>query len=103
MEQLMELSECRPALDAWLGEHADELAPAYTGNGTLDQWVVQHARVKRALYDAGWNRWGWPERVGGLGGSPLLRGYLGEVITLRELAQPSVYCMTEVLAPTMID
>ena len=48
-------------------------------------------------------RWGWPERVGGLGGSPLLRGYLGEALTARDLIEPGLYSMTEVLVPTMID
>jgi DNA-binding response OmpR family regulator len=28
-------------------------------------------RVKAILYEAGWMRFGWPEAVGGLGGSPL--------------------------------
>jgi alkylation response protein AidB-like acyl-CoA dehydrogenase len=48
-------------------------------------------------------RWGWPERVGGLGGSTLLRAYLGEALTSRDLVEPGIYSMTEVLAPTMID
>jgi alkylation response protein AidB-like acyl-CoA dehydrogenase len=59
--------------------------------------------VKRRTFDAGWMRWGWPERVGGLGGSTLLRGYLGEALTARDLVEPGIYSMTEVLAPTMID
>jgi alkylation response protein AidB-like acyl-CoA dehydrogenase len=48
-------------------------------------------------------RWGWPERVGGLGGSSLLRGYLGEALTARDVVEPGIYSITEVLAPTMID
>jgi alkylation response protein AidB-like acyl-CoA dehydrogenase len=48
-------------------------------------------------------RWGWPERVGGLGGSTLLRAYLGEALTSRGLVEPGIYSLTEVLAPTMID
>ena len=59
--------------------------------------------MKRLGYDAGWMRWGWPERVGGLGGSPLLRAELGEELTTRGMVDPGVYSMTEVLAPTMID
>jgi alkylation response protein AidB-like acyl-CoA dehydrogenase len=59
--------------------------------------------VKRLTYDAGWMRWGWPEEVGGLGGSSLLRGYLGEALTGRALVDPNTYSLTEVLAPTMID
>ena len=46
---------------------------------------------------------GWPERVGGLGGSNLLRAYLGEVLTARDFVEPGIYSMPEVLAPTMID
>ncbi len=59
--------------------------------------------VKRLTFDAGWMRRGWPERVGGLGGSTLLRAYLGEALTTRDLVEPGLYSMTEVLAPTMID
>ena len=65
--------------------------------------MAQLAKVKRLTYDAGWMRWGWPERVGGFGGSTLLRAYLGEALTARDLVEPGIYSMTEVLAPTMID
>ncbi len=65
--------------------------------------MAQLAKVKRLAFDAGFMRWGWPERVGGLGGSSILRAYLGEALTARSLVEPGVYCMTEVLAPTMID
>jgi alkylation response protein AidB-like acyl-CoA dehydrogenase len=41
--------------------------------------------------------------VGGFGGSTLLRAYLGEALTTRDLVEPGIYSMTEVLAPTMID
>src|SRR5579864_7526373 len=99
----MEVDEFRAGLDAWLDAHAGELAPAFAGKGTLDEQIVQLAKVKRLTYDAGWMRWGWPERVGGLGGSTLLRAYLGEALTWRELVEPGIYSMTEVLAPTMID
>ena len=98
----MDLDELRPALDRWLDEHHDELA-SEGPSGSLDAEMAQLAKVKRLAYDAGWMRWGWPERVGGLGGSTLLRGYLGEVLTARDLVEPGLYSMTEVLAPTMID
>jgi alkylation response protein AidB-like acyl-CoA dehydrogenase len=65
--------------------------------------MAQLTKVKRLAYDAGWMRWGWPERVGGLSGSPLLRGYLGEALTARDLVESGIYSLTEVLAPTMID
>jgi alkylation response protein AidB-like acyl-CoA dehydrogenase len=99
----MELDQFRRALDAWLDEHAAELAPAYPGAGTLDQQIEQLNKVKRLAYDAGWMRWGWPEHVGGLGGSTLLRAYLGEALATRDLIESGLYSLTEVLAPTMID
>jgi alkylation response protein AidB-like acyl-CoA dehydrogenase len=99
----VDLAEFKAALDRWLDDNAGALAPDRAGRGTLDEQMAQLSRVKRLAYDAGWMRWGWPERVGGLGGSPLLRGYLGEALTSRELVEPGIYSMTEVLAPTMID
>ncbi len=98
----MELPEFRATLDRWLDEHAADLAPDRS-LGTLDEHMAQLAKVKRLAYDAGFMRFGWPERVGGLGGSPLLRAYLGEALTARDLVEPGIYSMTETLAPTMID
>jgi alkylation response protein AidB-like acyl-CoA dehydrogenase len=99
----MELDEFRPALDVWLDEHHDELAPDRSGAASLDEQMAHLSVVKRLAFDAGWMRWGWPERVGGLGGSSLLRAYLGEALTTRDLVEPGIYSMTEVLVPTMID
>ncbi len=97
----MELNEFRVALDEWLRSHEDALRGTTGRPETLEAQLAQLARVKRATYDAGWIRWGWPERVGGLGGSPLLRAYLGEALTARDLVEPGIYSMTEVLVPTM--
>jgi len=97
----MDLAEFRAALDLWLDEHDAELAPG--AGETMDEEMAHLATVKRLAFDAGWMRWGWPERVGGLGGSTLLRGYLGEALTARGLVEPGLYSLTEVLAPTMID
>src|SRR3954452_22676395 len=97
----MELDTFRRELDAWLSDNAGALAQDQDGAG-LDADMTQLAKVKRMTFDAGWMRWGWPERVGGLGGTTLLRGYLGEALTARDLVEPGIYSMTEVLAPTMI-
>jgi alkylation response protein AidB-like acyl-CoA dehydrogenase len=98
----MELGPFRSAVDRWLDEHEDALSPDYPGIGTLDQQMLQLAKVRRLAYEAGWMRMGWPELVGGLGGSTLLRAYLGEVLTSRDLVEPGIYSMPEVLAPTVI-
>jgi alkylation response protein AidB-like acyl-CoA dehydrogenase len=98
----MDLTDFRNTVDAWLDANADELRPTHGANASLDEHVAQVNRVKRLTYDAGWARWGWPAHVGGLGGDNLCRAYLAEALVTRELVHPSPYCMTEVLAPTMI-
>jgi alkylation response protein AidB-like acyl-CoA dehydrogenase len=99
----VDLPQFKAGLDAWLDEQAAALAPEESPGGRLDREMAQIAHVKRLTFDAGWMRWGWPERVGGLGGSTLLRAYLGEALTARDLVEPGLWSMTEVLAPTMID
>jgi alkylation response protein AidB-like acyl-CoA dehydrogenase len=99
----VELAEFKVAVDRWLDEHALALAPEYEGTGTLDQQMAQLRKVMRLAYDAGFMRMGWPERVGGLGGSNLLRAYLGEALTARDIVEAGMYSMPEVLAPTMIE
>lgn len=99
----MEIAEFRAELTAWLDAHAAEVAPPYDPPGTLDEHIAQMQRVKGILYEAGWMRWGWPERVGGLGGSPMLRTELGAQLAARDLADPGLYSLVEVLAPTLVD
>ena len=93
----------RHELEEWLDANTDDLTPPYEGAGSMDEQMAHYAHVKRALFDAGFGRYGWPESVGGLGGSPLLRAIVGEEINLRGLSDPSPWTMIEVLAPTVID
>ncbi|KPI05260.1 acyl-CoA dehydrogenase domain-containing protein [Actinobacteria bacterium OK074] len=94
----MNTEEFRAAVRAWLDEH--DLTPG--PDHSLDAQVAQLARVRRALYDAGWMRHGWPAEVGGLGGPAVLRALLGEEVATRGLAEPGIYSMVEVLTPTLI-
>ncbi len=95
----------RQELENWLDTNADELTPSYRaheGVGSMDEHMAHYSHVRRALFDAGFGRYGWPESVGGLGGSPLLRAIVGEEINTRALADPNAWTMIEVLAPTVI-
>ena len=99
----MDLTQFRTGFSRWLDDHADQLAPEFEAAGTLPQQVAQNRKVMRLAFDADWMRWGWPERVGGLGGSPLMRACLGEELNARDLVESSFASLHEVLAPTMID
>jgi alkylation response protein AidB-like acyl-CoA dehydrogenase len=100
LAQYSTTAEFRSQLTAWLDEN--DLTPP-PGDHSLDAHQTQHLRVMRALYDAGWMRWGWPESAGGLGGPMILRAIVGEVVVGRRLDEPGPYSMLEVLTPTMID
>ena len=58
----MELDEYRASLDAWLEQNLSALQPDHAGLGSLDDQMEQLAKVKRLTFEAGWMRWGWPER-----------------------------------------
>ncbi|HEU5083726.1 MAG TPA: acyl-CoA dehydrogenase family protein [Acidimicrobiales bacterium] len=96
----MDVASFRRDLVAWLD--AADLAPSTAGRGTLDDQMAQYFRVKRALWDAGFGRCGWPEHVDGLGGPALLRAVVGEEVAARGLADPGCWSMIEVLAPTVL-
>jgi alkylation response protein AidB-like acyl-CoA dehydrogenase len=99
----MHIADFRTRLRGWLDAHREELTPRFRPPGTLDDQIAQMQRVKAILFDAGWMRYGWPERVGGLGGSPMLRTELGAALAARDLADPGLFSLIEVLAPTLID
>ena len=92
------VAEFRAGVRSWLD--GNDLSPG--PDNSLDGQVAQLARVRRALYDAGWMRYGWPSSVGGLGGPAALRAVLGEEVATRDLAEPGIYSMVEVLVPTVL-
>ncbi|MEV0580193.1 acyl-CoA dehydrogenase family protein [Streptomyces sp. NPDC050392] len=95
----MKTDQFRRELRGWLETH--DLTPPPTSG--LDAEVAQLARVRSELWQAGWMRYGWPRTVGGLGGPSALRAVLGEEIATRDLAEPGIWSMVEVLVPTLLD
>jgi alkylation response protein AidB-like acyl-CoA dehydrogenase len=93
-------STFRSALTAWLD--GPDAPSTHDGTAGFDDEVAQLGDVRRALWEAGWMRYGWPEAVGGYGGPSALRAVLGEEVATRGLAQPGLYSMVEVLVPTVL-
>ena len=62
------VGEFRAGVRAWLDAH--DLSPAADGAARpiLDGQVAQLLRVRAALYDAGWMRYGWPASLAGSAG-----------------------------------
>src|SRR5262249_19547135 len=99
----VDLAQYRAELEGWLDANLDALAPPHDSPGTLDDHAAQRQRVKALCYDAGWMQHGWPEGVGGRGGSPMLRTELGAALARRALIDSGLFSLIEVLAPTVID
>jgi alkylation response protein AidB-like acyl-CoA dehydrogenase len=99
----IELAHFRAELRAWLDANHAKLAPPFPPPGTLHDHIAQMQRVKSILFGAGWMQFGWPERVGGRGGSPMLRTELGAALAERDITDPGLYSLIEVLAPTLIE
>ncbi|MDT7730149.1 MAG: hypothetical protein QOK45_402, partial [Mycobacterium sp.] len=97
----MEVREFRAGVRAWIDQVGESLAPAIEDQ-SVDAQLNHQRRVQRSLFETGWMRWGWPARIGGLGGSPILRAVLGEELTSRGLVHTTSWSMHEVLAPAVI-
>ena len=92
----------RQELRVWLDEH-DASFPRRAPHASLAEEVARTRANQRQLWDADWLRYGWPESVGGLGGSPLLRAAAAEEGARRGFFYDTVFAITEVLAPAVID
>ena len=97
----MDLVTFRAEFGRWLSDHAGDLDRFRHLPSDLDAQFVLLGELQRMLYDAGWLRWGWPEALGGLGGSSLLRGVLSEELAASGCPPPFSFGMMEVLAPAV--
>jgi alkylation response protein AidB-like acyl-CoA dehydrogenase len=98
----VQVHDFRAGLVTWIDEHSEQLA-APLEDGSVTAQLDHQRRVQRMLFDDGWMRWGWPERLGGFGGSPTLRAVLGEELTSRALVHTTSWSMHEVLGPAVAE
>lgn len=82
---------------------ADELAPLREPAAGMAQALEQSRRMMKWLYDGGWSRWGWPEAVGGIGGSPLVRCQVLERLALAGYPIPEHLLVLEVVGPAVVN
>jgi acyl-CoA dehydrogenase len=91
------------ALAGWMHDNAGALAPYRARHaGSLEDAFTHEAPFLALLADAGWSRYGWPEDVGGLGGSAILRGVLYDELTRNGYVIPEAYLFFETLVPMLI-
>jgi alkylation response protein AidB-like acyl-CoA dehydrogenase len=97
----MDLATFRVEFGRWMADHGADLDRFRRLPNDLDAQFAVLGDLQRLLFDAGWLRWGWPEDMGGLGGSSLLRGVLSEELAAAGCPPPFSFGMMEVLAPAV--
>jgi alkylation response protein AidB-like acyl-CoA dehydrogenase len=69
---------------------------------SAEDGLVYDARVVARLYEAGWNRFGWPEEAGGLGGNEIHRAVYYEELGHAMLPIPAQHWTLETLGPALL-
>ena len=64
--------------------------------------LAYHALILSRMYEAGWNRYGWPEQAGGFGGTEIHRAVYFEELAAAMLPVPEQHWTLEVLGPAVI-
>jgi alkylation response protein AidB-like acyl-CoA dehydrogenase len=93
-------------LDAFedaLKASADELACLRVPVRGLEAQLANSRRLMNWLFDGGWVRWGWPEEVGGFGGSSILRCEILERLALHGYEIPHHLQVLEVVGPAVVN
>lgn len=101
-DPLLELQVFAAELDAWLDQRPPALVRARAPIADFGARVATMCGLMAELHDAGWARYGWPETVGGLGGSITHRAAMWEAVARHGVPGMAVFEHLEVLAPTLV-
>jgi alkylation response protein AidB-like acyl-CoA dehydrogenase len=82
---------------------AGQLAELHAAAGDLGAQLANSRLLMNWLFDGGWVRWGWPQAVGGLGGSSIVRCEILERLALHGYEIPHHLQVLEVVGPAVIN
>lgn len=101
---VVRLADLRASLHQWLDAHEEGFAAArrHAEPPSLEAAVVPELGLQRALWDAGFTRWGWPAECGGNGGSAVLRAAVYEQLVLDGYRIPQPMLTIETLGPAIV-
>jgi alkylation response protein AidB-like acyl-CoA dehydrogenase len=102
MTAVLETDSILDDFDAALAAASDQLAHLRVPAQDVVTALDQSRQLMNWLYDGGWTRWGWPEHVGGLGGSSLIRCQIVERLALAGYPIPDHLLVLEVVGPAIV-
>ncbi|MCV7177816.1 acyl-CoA dehydrogenase family protein [Mycolicibacterium sphagni] len=73
-----------------------------TAAGTSEEILSAHGEILARLHTDGWNRYGWPEWAGGLGGNEIHRAIFYDELATALLPVPDQQWTLETLGPALI-
>jgi alkylation response protein AidB-like acyl-CoA dehydrogenase len=91
------------AFDAWLAGYPDVLAEVARPLPSYPERVAATTHLMAALHEAGWSRCGWPEQVGGFGGTILHRAAMWDALARHGVPTMALFEHLEVLGPTLVE
>jgi alkylation response protein AidB-like acyl-CoA dehydrogenase len=97
-----DLGSYAAALDAWLAANPGVISEVDRPVRPYAERVAAMSRLMERLYAEGWSRFGWPQEVGGLGGTILHRAAMWEALARHGVTGMAVFEHLEVLAPTLV-
>ena len=101
-DPLRDLADYVASFEAWLGAAPAEVDATRQPMETFADRVDAMSVLLGALYHAGWARYGWPEDLGGLGGSILHRAAMWEALARHGVPSMALFEHLEVLGPTLV-
>lgn len=102
MTAVLETDSILDDFDAALTAASEELAHLRVPAEDVATALNQSRELMNWLHDGGWTRWGWPEHVGGLGGSSLIRCQIVERLALAGYPIPDHLLVLEVVGPAIV-
>lgn len=87
----------------WLGARDSELTPLFAPQSDYDVRVQASRDLRRLLWHEGWGRAGWPESIGGLGGSSLHRAVIHDELYRAGWPGPAIFEHLEIIAPSLLE
>ncbi|MBH0779762.1 acyl-CoA dehydrogenase family protein [Nocardia bovistercoris] len=86
----------------WIADNRTELDPLLPARADYDARVATARQLRRLLFDAEWGRWGWPEELGGAGGTIAHRAAVHDELFRVGWGGPVVFEHLEIVAPTLV-
>ena len=95
------LIELDTAFQAWLEERAESHAGYKREPANFEDKLELLLSLQHELFDAGWAHYGWPEELGGKGGTVLHRAVVAEVLERNGFPPRHVFEHLDILPPAL--